>query len=237
MDVGILGTAGSGKTTLYRALTGQQVEGYSDKAHIGIASIPDPRLSKIAEFIATKKIIYATIQFVDIPGVPPGSDAKKLNGLLEQIRQVDAICHVVRCFDDGSGTIDPVADARNMESELILADLVVAEGATDRAARTARTGDADAKARLELLGKVVPMLESETPIRSGTWTDNEAKIITAYGFTTAKTVLYVANVPEDDPTGECDAAKALATFAKEHGGACVAVCAEIEAEIAELKAS
>lgn len=234
MDVGILGTAGSGKTTLYRALTGQQVEGFSEKAHVGIASIPDPRLTRIAEFIPTKKIIYANIQFVDIPGVPPGSDAKKLNGLLEQIRQVDAICHVVRCFDDGSGTIDPISDARNMESELILADLVVAEGATDRASRTARSGDTDAKARLELLSKVVPMLESETPIRSGEWNDNETKIITAYGFTTAKTVLYVANVSEDDPTGENDAAKTLAAFAQEHGGACVPVCANIEAEITEL---
>ncbi|MCH2160760.1 MAG: redox-regulated ATPase YchF [Phycisphaerales bacterium] len=234
MDVGILGTAGSGKTTLYRALTGQQVEGYSDKAHVGMASIPDPRLERIAEFIETRKIIFATIQFVDIPGVPPGSDAKKLNGLLEQIRQVDAICLVSRCFDDGSGAIDPASDARNMESELILADLVVAENAVDRATRVAKSGDADAKKRLELLGKVVPMLEDEKAIRNGKWTDEEAKIILTYGFTTAKPVLYVANVSEDDPKGESEAVGKLQAYAETQGSTSVPVCANLEAEISEI---
>ena len=234
MDVGILGIAGSGKTTLYRALTGQKVEGFSEKAHVGVASIPDPRLERISEFIPTKKIVFASIQFVDIPGVPPGSDAKKLNQLLEQIRQVDAICLVVRCFDDGTGEVAPVVDARNMESELILADLVVAESATDRATRVARSGDADAKARLELLAKVVPLLEEEKPVRNGDWNDAEAKIILTYGFTTAKPVLYVANVGEDDPAGEGEAVHALKAFAAQNEAACVVVSASLEAEIAEL---
>jgi len=234
MDVGILGIAGSGKTTLYRALTGQQVEGFSEKAHVGVASIPDPRLERITEFIPTKKLVFASIQLVDIPGVPPGSDAKKLNQLLEQIRQVDAICLVVRCFDDGSASIDPLTDARNMESEMILADLIVAESAVDRATRVARSGDTDAKARLELLARIVPMLEEEKPIRHGEWNDAEEKIISAYGFTTAKPVLYVANVGEEDPTGKSDHVQTLIAFAQENNAVCVAVCANLEAEIAEL---
>ena len=235
MDVGILGIAGSGKTTLYRALTGQHVEGFSDKAHIGVAAIPDPRLERITEFIPAQKLVFASIQFVDIPGVPPGSDAKKLNQLLEQIRQVDAICLVVRCFDDGSGERAPVTDARNMESEMILADLVVAESAVDRATRVARSGDTDAKARLELLAKIVPMLEDETPVRRGDWNDAEQKIILTYGFTTAKPVLYVANVSEDDPTGASDDVNKLQTYAEENNAACIVVCANLEAEITELE--
>src|SRR5262245_18768896 len=170
MEVGIVGLPGAGKTTLFKALTGSQASAFAGgaggKPNVGVAHIPDPRLPLIATFIPTKKIVYATIQFVDIPGVAPGGGAAKLNAFLSHVRTVDALCQVVRCFDDGSGKINPAADIDAMDTELVIADLQVAEGALDKAARTARTGDADAKARVAVLEKVITLLNEGKPVRS-----------------------------------------------------------------------
>jgi len=236
MEVGIVGLPSVGKTTLFNALTGGRAEAFTEKAHVGVANIPDPRLATIAEFIATKKIVPATLQLVDIPGVPLESGAKKLNQLLEQIRQVDAICHVVRCFDDGTGLIDAAGDIDRMETELVLADLVVAESAKDKAARTARSGDADALARVAVLERVGAALDEGMPIRSsGEWTDAQRQILSGYGLITAKPVLYVANTDESDIAGEGDHASAVRARAAATGSGAVAVCAKLEAELSELE--
>ena len=237
MEVGLIGLAGSGKTTLFRALTGMAVEGYSDKAHVGIADIPDPRLHVIAEHITTRKIIPANVRLVDIPSMPTGGDAKKLNALLEQIRQVDALCHVVRLFDDGTGHVDPRADIEQMETELALADLVVAESARERATRVARSGDADAKARLEFLARVVAQLEADTPIRAAEWNDADEAFLKSYGFVSAKPVLYVANVTEDDLDGTSPEIAVVGERAATTGAEAVVVCVKLEAELAELDAA
>lgn len=248
MECGIVGLPGSGKTTLFNALTGSQASGFASgggggaglKPNVGVAKIPDPRLEVIASYIPTKKIVHATIQFVDIPGVAPGAasgGAAKLNAFLAHVRQVDAVLHVVRCFDDGSGSqnINPVRDIDTMDTELALADLQVAESALDKAARTARSGDADAKARVAVLEKVQAMLGEGQPIRSTTWTDAERAILRSYGMITAKPVLYVANVAEDDLAGESTHAQAVFRHAQSAGGEAVAVCAKLEAELAELE--
>lgn len=234
MEVGLIGLAGSGKTTLFRALTGMAVEGYSEKAHVGIADIPDPRLHVIAEHITTKKIVPAHVQLVDIPSMPATGDGKKLNKLLEQIRQVDALCHVVRLFDDGSGHVDPRADIEQMETELALADLVVAESARERSTRVARSGDADAKARLEFLARVVELLEAEKPIRAADWNDADLAFLKSYGFVSAKPVLYVANVSEDDVDGDSPEVGVVRERAAATDAEAVVVCAKLEAELAEL---
>src|SRR4051812_40466302 len=118
MECGIVGLPGVGKTTLFNALTGSHASAFGSGGNVGVAKIPDPRLPLIASFIPSKKIIHATIQFVDIPGVPAGSGAAKLNAFLGHVRQVDAICHVVKCFDDGTGAPNPAGDIEKMDTEL-----------------------------------------------------------------------------------------------------------------------
>ena len=236
MDVGIVGLPGAGKTCLFKALTGVDVSGFSDKPNVGVANVPDPRLGVIAGFITTRKVIPATIRLVDIHGVPPGSDAKKLSGFLEHVRQVDAVCQVVRCFDDGTGTIDAAGDIDRMDTELVLADLVVAESARDKATRTARSGEKEAKDRLAILETVIPALEDGTPIRAiESFSAADRALLRSYGFITAKPVLLVANVGEDDVAGAGEASAAVRARAEAISSACVVLCASLEAELAELE--
>lgn len=236
MECGIVGLPGAGKTTLFNALTGSSIDALpgATKPNIGVAHIPDPRLGVIASFIPTKKIINATIQFVDIPGVPVGSEPSKLNSFLSHVRKVDATCLVVRCFDDGTPP-DPAGDIDKMETELVLADMVVAESAMDKAKRTARTGDAEGKARVAVLEKVIETLDNGQPIRAVTdWSDTDRGILKSYGMITAKPVLYVANIGEDDIAGDCEAAEKVKAHAQAVGSEAVALCAKLEAELAEL---
>ena len=239
MEVGIVGLPSVGKTTLFNALTGSHVEGFDAKSHVGVANIPDPRLDVIAGFITTRKIVHATLRLVDIPGVPVGSDPKKLNQFLEHLRQIDGICHVVRCFDDGSGSIDPAGDIEAMDTELVLADLLVAESAKEKAAKGVRGQDPEAKARMAVLDRVAPILEEGRPIRVvlDEFSDAERRILTSYGFITAKPVLYVANIAEDAITDGSPEAERVAELAREFGSTAISVCATLEAELVELEDS
>jgi GTP-binding protein YchF len=235
MEVGIVGLPASGKTTLFNALTGSHAEAFSEKAHVGMAAIPDPRLDAIASHLTGRKLVHATVRLVDIHGVPVGSDTRKLNLLLEQIRQVDAICHIVRCFDDGTGQIDPAGDIQNMETELVLADLIVAESAKDKALKPARAGEADAQARLAVLEKVIPVLEDGRQIRAmDDITETEEPVLRNYGFITAKPVLYVANIAEDAIAGG-EYGEVVMRHAESTASQGVAICAQLEAELSELE--
>lgn len=237
MELGIIGLPSCGKTTLFNALTGANVDPFAggQKPNVGVAEIPDPRLDTIANFIATKKIVRATIRLVDIPGVPAGGGAEKLNSFLSHVRTVDAICHVVRCFDDGN-PVRPTVDLESMKTELILADLVVAEGALDKANRTARTGEREAKARVAILEQVIATLEGTKPVRSlvPQLVEEQRLILKSYGLISAKPMMYVANVAENDLHGESAPVQELKKAIEEEGGAFVAVCAKLEAELADL---
>jgi len=230
MECGLIGLQGVGKTTLFTALTAHSVavQVGSMKPNVGIAPIPDPRLAKITEFIVTQKVIPATLQVVDLPGVPTGGS--NLNAILAHIRNVDALCQVVKCFENGN----PENDIASMDGELIVADMVVVEGAIDKADRTAKHGDTDAMKRVDVLTRVNALLEEEKPARDGEWDESDTAILKSYGIMTAKPMLYVANVSEDDIRGESEAAQFVATYAKEHGGESIAVCVTLESEIAEL---
>ena len=240
MECGIVGLPGVGKTCLFNALTGSGVSllGAGGKPHVGVAEIPDPRLALLAGCVETRKVTPATITFVDIPGIDTGHGAAKTGPILAHVRQVDAICEVVRCFDPAGGPLDPIRDINALEDELLLADLAVAEASLAKARRPARAGEAQARARVAVLEKVLGCLNDGAPLSTSTdFGASEQTIVRSYGLMSAKRVLYVANVGEDDPAGESEAARLVAGHAAETGGEAVTVCAQLEAELAELQES
>jgi len=242
MEVGLVGLPQVGKTALLAALAGHAAAatGGGQRANVAVAPIPDPRLQLIASKIPTKKIIPATLQIVDVPGLAPGAgESKGASGFLSHVRQVDAICHVVRCFDDPGvahvkETVDPGRDIDLLDTELVFADYAVAEPALDKAQRAARGGDRDAKARLAVLERALPLLDAGEPLRKETWNDDDHRILGGYGMITARPVLYVANVGEDDLEGESAHAQAVRKVSVERGGQCVHLCAKLEAELSEF---
>ena len=240
MEVGIVGLPYVGKTTLFSALSGAAVGGGAMKAGVGVADIPDPRLALIARFVPTKKIIHATLHLVDAPGLTPaGSAADSTAGrVLACVRQVDALCQVVRCFDPGAQPPTPERDIDAFETELILADLQVVENALPRAERSARSREKKALDRLAVLKKIQPDLEDARPVRAliaaGDLSGEEQAVVRELGLVSAKRVLYVANVGEDDVAGEGAAASAVRARAEVDGMEAVTVCASLEAELAQM---
>jgi len=246
LQVGIIGLPLVGKTTVFNALTaaGAESAAYtkaSTKPNIGIARVPDARLETIHQFIETDKIVPATIQVVDVAGLVRGASTGQGlgNKFLAHIRDMDAILHVVRCFESDEvthveGSIDPVRDVETVETELILADLESVEASHDKAHRAARTGDKDAVARADLLKKAIEFLGQGKPVREIQLTPEQKKIIKSMGLITAKKVLFVANVGEEDPQGQGEGVQKLRERAAKEGAPMVAVCGKLEAEIAEL---
>jgi GTP-binding protein YchF len=181
------------------------------------------------------------LKLVDIAGIVKGaSEGEGLgNKFLSHIRQVDAIVQVVRCFEDPdvthvAGNVDPVADIETIETELMLADIQTLENALSKAERTARSGDKEAKLRVEVIGKCNAHLAQDQPLRTLKLGEAEAAAISSYGLMTAKPILYVANVGEDDLKGEVELVQKVRQHAEAAGAQVVCVCAKLEAELAEL---
>ncbi len=242
---GIVGLPNVGKSTLFNALTRAQIaaENYpfcTIDPNVGVVPVPDPRLQQLAAIVNPKKIVPAAVEFVDIAGlVASASQGEGLgNQFLSHIRDVDAIAHVVRCFESTdiihvAGKVDPLADIETIDTELALSDLAAVERALDRAAKAAKSGDKDALRKKSLFERIKVQLDAVKPVRAMTLTEDEAKDIRDLHLLTSKPVMYVANVAENGFTDNPLLASVEKRAAAE-GAVVVPVCAAIEAEISQL---
>ncbi len=247
MEAGIVGLPNVGKSTLFNALTlskAAQSENYpfcTIEPNEGIVSVPDERLQRITKYIVPKKVIPATLKLVDIAGIVKGaSEGEGLgNKFLSHIREVDAILQVVRCFEDPdvthvTGNVDPLADIDTIETELMLADMQSLENALGKAQRTARSGDKEAKLRVATIEKCAAHINEGKPLRLLDLSEAEATSVSSFGLLTAKPILFVANIDEDDLQGEHELVARVRQYAAGVGANVACVCAKLEAEIAEL---
>lgn len=249
LTAGIVGLPNVGKSTLFNAITNSQVEAANYpfatiEPNVGVVEVPDRRVDRLADIFHPKKTIYTTFEFTDIAGLVKG--ASKGEGLgnqfLANIRNTDAIIHVVRCFEDPNithveVTVDPIRDIETIDLELIMADLQTVENRLDKVSRKAQAGkDKDAKAEVAVLERLKPHLEAGKLARSLEFNDDVLALVRQYNLLTMKPVIFVANMDEDgvsDPDSSALYQKVKA-LAEERGSEVVAINAQMEEELSGL---
>ncbi len=245
MRIGLFGFPMTGKSTLFRLLTGADsaAPGGRGEAQVGVSQVPDPRLYRLSEMYKPKKTVPATIEYLDLAGVEKGSAAKTLP--LDQLRVTDALAHVVRAFRDESvhhveGAVDPARDAATMETELILADHSIAERRIEKLESLVQRANRDEdKQELELIRKVLSKLEQDVPLRNVEFDEHQRMQLRGYTFLSLKPLLVVVNADEEDASRlhEGPAAFGLEEFAKRPATGVVVLSGKIEEEISQLDES
>jgi hypothetical protein len=250
LQAGIVGLPNVGKSTLFNALTAQEAALAANypfatiEPNVGVVAVPDERLPVLEKMNRAQKVVPATVEFVDIAGLVRG--ASKGEGLgnqfLANIRETDAVIQVVRCFEDENiihveGSVNPIRDIETIQLELALADLASVEKRRDKAQRGARAGDKVAKAELEVLDKILPVLEEGRPARAVELSKEEALILKGFFLLTAKPTIYAANVDEDTLMNpdENPHVKTVKEHAAQENAEVVVICAKLEAELVALE--
>ncbi len=247
LQVGIVGLPNVGKSTLFNAVSaaGAEAANYpfaTIEPNVGVVAVPDVRLDTLARLASSARVVPTSVEFLDIAGLVKGASRGEGlgNQFLSHIREVDAVVHVVRCFDDPDvvhvdGSVDPVRDIEVIETELLLADVATVEKRVDRARRAARTGDKAAVREADVVAGLLAHLESGAPARTFTADEEERAVYRDLGLLTAKPVLFAANVGEGDlAAGGNDHVEAVRKIAEAQGSEVVVLAAEAEAQIAEL---
>jgi ribosome-binding ATPase len=252
LQAGIVGLPNVGKSTLFNALTAQEAALAANypfatiEPNVGVVPVPDERLPVLEKMNKAQKVIPATVEFVDIAGLVRG--ASKGEGLgnqfLANIRETHAVIQVVRCFEDENiihveGSVNPVRDIETIQIELALADLASVEKRRDKAERAAKSGvDKDAKRELEIITKILPVLEEGRPVRSADLNDDEKAIVKSWFLLSSKPTIYAANVDEEslaDPDSNPHVVT-VKEHAKSENAEVVVICAKLEAEVVALEA-